>query len=60
MDIWVVAFLTITLIAALVRYGGITGASIQIGKALFFIAVVLFVVSAVVGVARGRRPDGLP
>jgi len=59
MDIWVVAFLIIALIAALVRYGGITGASIQIIKALFFIAVVLFVVSAVLSVARGRRPEVL-
>ena len=59
MDIWVVAFLIIALIAALVRYGGITGASIQIAKVLFFLAVVLFVVSAVVSVARGRRPEVL-
>ena len=59
MDIWVVAFLFIVLVAALVRYGGIAGASIQIAKVLFFIAVVLFVVSAVVSVARGRRPEVL-
>ena len=58
MLIWVVAFLIIALIAAIWRFG-ITGASIQIVKALFFIAVVLFVVSAVVSVARGRRPEVL-
>ena len=57
MDSWVVAFLVIALVAALVCYGGITGTSIQIVKALFFIAVILFVVSAVVSVARGRRPE---
>ena len=36
------------------RNGGIAGVSIEIAKAIFFIAVVLFLVSAVVGLARGR------
>jgi uncharacterized membrane protein YtjA (UPF0391 family) len=31
------------------------GASVEIAKIIFFIAVILFLVSAVVGVARGRR-----
>ena len=34
--------------------GGIAGASIEMAKIVFFIAVVLFLVSAVVGLARGR------
>jgi uncharacterized membrane protein YtjA (UPF0391 family) len=43
--------------AELGRYlsGGIAGVSIEIAKTIFFIAVVLFLVSAVVGLARGRR-----
>jgi uncharacterized membrane protein YtjA (UPF0391 family) len=52
---WVVAFLIIALIAAILAFGGITGASIELAKVLFFIAVVLFLVSAVVTLARGRR-----
>ena len=35
-------------------FGGLAGASIEIAKIIFFIAVVLFLVSAVVGLARGR------
>ena len=52
---WVVTFLILALIAGVLGFGGVAGASIEIAKIIFFIAVVLFVVSAVVGVARGRR-----
>jgi uncharacterized membrane protein YtjA (UPF0391 family) len=52
---WVVTFLIIALIAGVLGFGGIAGASVDIAKIIFFIAVVLFLVSAVVGVARGRN-----
>ena len=51
---WVVTFLIVALIAGILGFGGIAGVSIEIAKAIFFIAVVLFLVSAVVGLARGR------
>ena len=51
---WVVTFLVIALIAGILGFGGIAGVSIEIAKAIFFIAVILFLVSAVVGLARGR------
>ncbi len=51
---WVVTFLIIALIAGVLGFGGIAGASIEIAKAIFFIAVVLFIISAVVGIMRGR------
>ena len=51
---WVVTFLVIALIAGILGFGGIAGVSIEIAKAIFFIAVILFVISAVVGLARGR------
>ena len=51
---WVVTFLIVALIAGVLGFGGVAGASIEIAKIIFFIAVVLFLVSAVVGVARGR------
>jgi uncharacterized membrane protein YtjA (UPF0391 family) len=52
---WVVTFLIIALIAGILGFGGVAGASIEIAKIIFFIAVVLFLVSAIIGVARGRR-----
>jgi uncharacterized membrane protein YtjA (UPF0391 family) len=51
---WVVTFLVVALIAGVLGFGGVAGASIEIAKIIFFIAVVLFLVSAVVGLARGR------
>ena len=51
---WVVTFLVVALIAGLLGFGGIAGASIEIAKIIFFIAIVLFLVSAVISVARGR------
>ena len=51
---WVVTFLIIALIAGVLGFGGVAGASIEIAKIIFFIAVVLFLVTALVGGARGR------
>jgi uncharacterized membrane protein YtjA (UPF0391 family) len=51
---WVVTFLIIALIAGILGFGGIAGASVEIAKIIFFIAVVLFLISVVVGFARGR------
>ena len=51
---WVVTFLIVALIAGILGFGGVAGVSIEIAKTIFFIAVVLFLVSAVVGLARGR------
>ncbi|HEY3794687.1 MAG TPA: DUF1328 domain-containing protein [Bradyrhizobium sp.] len=51
---WVVTFLIVALIAGILGFGGIAGASVEIAKIIFFVAVILFLVSAVVGVTRGR------
>src|ERR1700733_7395267 len=51
---WVVTFLIVAVIAGILGFGGVAGASIEIAKIIFFVAVVLFLISAVVGLARGR------
>jgi uncharacterized membrane protein YtjA (UPF0391 family) len=51
---WVITFLVIALIAGVLGFGGVAGASIEMAKIVFFIAVVLFLVSAVVGLVWGR------
>ena len=54
---WAVTFLVVALIAAVLGFGGIAGASIEIAKIIFFVAIILpFVISAVVGLIRGRAP----
>jgi uncharacterized membrane protein YtjA (UPF0391 family) len=52
---WVVTFLVVALIAGILGFGGVAGASIEIAKIIFFVAIILFLVSAVVGLARGRN-----
>lgn len=51
---WVVTFLIIALIAGVLGFGGIAGASIEIAKVIFVVAIILFLISAVVGLLRGR------
>ena len=51
---WVVTFLIVALIAGILGFGGVAGASIEIAKIIFFVALLLFLISAVVGLARGR------
>jgi len=52
---WVVTFLIIALIAGILGFGGIAGASIEIAKIIFFVALILFLVSAVAGLACGHN-----
>jgi len=51
---WAFTFLLVALIAAVLGFGGITGFAIEIAKIIFFVAIILFVVSAVVGLIRDR------
>jgi uncharacterized membrane protein YtjA (UPF0391 family) len=53
---WALTFLIIALVAAVLGFGGIAGLSVEIAKIIFFVAVVLFLISALVGLFRGRRP----
>ena len=54
---WVLTFLVVALIAGVLGFGGIAGASVEIAKVIFFIAVVLFLVSVIFGAFRGRSPN---
>src|SRR5262245_47090604 len=53
---WALTFLIIALIAAVLGFGGIAGFAVEIAKIIFFVALILFVISAVVGLIRGRSP----
>jgi uncharacterized membrane protein YtjA (UPF0391 family) len=53
---WALTFLIVALIAAVLGFGGIAGFAVEIGKIIFFVAIILFVVSAIFGVMRGRSP----
>ena len=53
---WAVTFLIVALIAAVLGFGGIAGVAVEAAKLVFFVAIILFAISAVVGMAHGRRP----
>ncbi|HEV7799896.1 MAG TPA: DUF1328 domain-containing protein [Burkholderiales bacterium] len=49
-------FFVIALVAALFGFGGIAAGAVEIAKILFFIFLVLFVVSLIVGLMRRGGP----
>lgn len=51
---WALVFLVIALIAGVLGFGGVYGASMDIAKILFFVFLVLFAISAVMHLVRGR------
>ena len=51
---WAVTFLIIALIAAVLGFGGIAGTAMGIAKIIFFVAIVLFVLSLIFGGCRRR------
>ena len=57
---WVVVFLVIALIAGILGFTGIFVAAVEIARLLFFIFIVLFVLSLVYYLIVGRRPPPPP
>lgn len=55
---WALVFLVIGLIAALLGFTNIAGASFDIARILFFIFIVVFLVLLVLGVTAARRLTG--
>ena len=51
---WALVFLVLGLVAALLGFTSVAGASIGIAKILFFIFLAVFVVMLIVGLGRGR------
>jgi uncharacterized membrane protein YtjA (UPF0391 family) len=51
---WALVFLLIALVAAALGFGGVAGTAMSGAQLLFWVAIVLFVVSALVGVMRRR------
>lgn len=43
---WAIGFLIIALIAAILGFGGLAGTAVGIAKILFFVFIVLFLISA--------------
>jgi uncharacterized membrane protein YtjA (UPF0391 family) len=48
--------LIIALIAAVLGFGGIAMASVELAKIVFFVAILLFLIATIYGALGGRRP----
>jgi uncharacterized membrane protein YtjA (UPF0391 family) len=52
---WAVVFLVVALVAALFGFGGVAGTAMEGARLLFWVAIVLFVVSLIVSFVRRDR-----
>jgi uncharacterized membrane protein YtjA (UPF0391 family) len=53
---WALMLLIIALIAAVLGFTSIAGVAIEIAKVIFFVAIVLFAITAIIGLIQGRTP----
>ncbi|HWP26174.1 MAG TPA: DUF1328 domain-containing protein [Xanthobacteraceae bacterium] len=53
---WALTFLIIPLIAAVLGFTSIAGVAIEIAKIIFFVAIVLFAITEIIGLIQGRTP----
>jgi len=53
---WAITFLIVALIAAVFGFGGIAAFAVDAAQIIFFVAIILFAISAVVALIRGRSP----
>jgi len=53
---WALTFLVIALIAAVLGFGCVAGFAVEIAKIIFVVAIILFLISAIFGLMRGRSP----
>lgn len=53
---WALSFLLIAIVAAVFGFGGIAATAVDMARVLFFIFLVLFIVSLIAGLLRGRSP----
>ena len=53
---WAITFLIVALVAAVLGFGGIAAFAVDVAQIIFFVAIILFVISAVVALMRGRSP----
>jgi uncharacterized membrane protein YtjA (UPF0391 family) len=56
---WAVLFLVIALIAGALGFGGVASVSMEIAQIVFWVFIVLFVVSLIYSLISGRRPPAV-
>jgi uncharacterized membrane protein YtjA (UPF0391 family) len=50
----IATFLVVALIAGVLGFGGLAGAAVELSKMIFSVAIVLFLITALISLVRGR------
>jgi uncharacterized membrane protein YtjA (UPF0391 family) len=53
---YAIVFLVVALVAAALGFGGVAGTAMEGARILFWVAIILFVISLIAGLMRGRAP----
>lgn len=53
---WSLVFLLVAIVAGVLGFGGLASTSAGIAQTLFYIFLVLFIVSLIINLVRGRSP----
>ena len=56
---WAITFLIIALVAAALGFGGLAGTAMSAAQIVFYVAIVLLVISLIGGIVRRGRPGPL-
>lgn len=56
---WAMTFLVLALIAGVLGFGGLAAMSIEMARIVFGVFIVLFLISAVMHILRGKAPPSL-
>jgi uncharacterized membrane protein YtjA (UPF0391 family) len=51
---WALIFLIVAIVAAVLGFGGAAGTAMEGAKIIFYIAIILLIVSVILNFARGR------
>ncbi len=51
---WTMSFLMIAIVAAIFGFGGIASTAVEMAKVIFYIFLILFAVSFLIGILTGR------
>ncbi|HWG05383.1 MAG TPA: DUF1328 domain-containing protein [Beijerinckiaceae bacterium] len=52
---WALVFLVVALVAAVLGFGGVAGVAMEGARILFWVAIVLLIISLIFGISRRRR-----
>ena len=56
---WAIAFLIVALVAGALGFSGVAAISVDAAQLIFWVFIVLFIVSVIASFVTGRRPPAL-